>query len=97
MLVSRISRRVLAQHHIALAEDYKKKARTREAHRVGIIHTDLKLADSIEKCANLLRSNPQSVLYFDPSEQKHVKHDCPRVIIDGHREAQFAYIRDQFE
>lgn len=96
MLVSRISRRVLAQHHIALTEDFRQKARTREAHRVGIIHTDMKPADSIEKCATLLRSNPRSVMYFDP-ENRHARHECPQVLVEGHRDAKFAYIRDQFE
>lgn len=87
----------MAQHHIAITDDFVKKTKSREAHRVGIIHTDMKPADSIEKCAHLLRSNPRNIMYFDPETRKHVKHECPEVIVDGHRDAKFAYIRDQFE
>ena len=101
MLISRISRRVLAEHHIALTEDFlrsKNKAlskRTDNKDHVGIINTELRPKDCIESCANLLRANPRNVVFSDPDTS--VQMNCPEVIIDGHVDTKFAYIRDQFE
>lgn len=57
MLVSRISRRVLAQHHIALSEVYSGKQKPQDSSEpnVGIITTGLNAKASIEKCASLLQ------------------------------------------
>ncbi|PAV20924.1 alpha-ketoacid dehydrogenase kinase [Pyrrhoderma noxium] len=101
MLISRISRRVLAEHHIALTEDFlrsKNKAtskRTDNKDHVGIINTELRPKDCIENCANVLRANPRNVVFSDPDTS--VQMNCPEVIIDGHVDTKFAYIRDQFE
>lgn len=56
MLVSRISRRVLAEHHIALSADYGKsdENNTPGEQRIGIIFGGLNVKRSVEKCANLL-------------------------------------------
>ncbi|KAJ7180133.1 branched-chain alpha-ketoacid dehydrogenase kinase [Mycena crocata] len=84
MLVSRISRRVLAEHHIALSEMYSGKqtpAHHGEPH-VGIIFTGLSVARCIEKCASLLRDRGSGV---------------PEIIVDGHLETHFAYIKQHLE
>ncbi len=104
MLVSRISRRVLAEHHIALTDDFIKgssKGRpargylTRNAStHVGIIQTELSPKASIERCVDLLRKNPSSAVYRDAETPDAV---CPRVVVDGHVDTTFAYIREQFE
>ncbi|KLO14956.1 alpha-ketoacid dehydrogenase kinase [Schizopora paradoxa] len=107
MLVSRISRRVLAEHHIALTEDFIKGstkgrpgrgALTRNAStHVGIIQTELSPKASIERCVDLLRKYPSSVIYRDPENPDSKNVPCPRVVVDGHVDTTFAYIREQFE
>lgn len=93
MLISRISRRVLAEHHIALTDDFvNQKRRTDAATRVGIISTDLKPKDAILKCARLLDEAPAGAVLPDARSTSR-----PRVTIDGHLETKFAYIRDQLE
>ena len=101
MLISRISRRVLVEHHIKVTEDYiqsKKNVQSRKhsdtSARVGIITTDLKPKDCIERCIELLELAPRRVL-FDP-DKNYYEH-LPRIIINGHLDTKFAYIRDQFE
>ncbi|CCM01573.1 uncharacterized protein FIBRA_03633 [Fibroporia radiculosa] len=98
MLVSRISRRVLAEHHIALSKHLaaKRKGHTVPDDRVGVIHLGLCVKDSIEKCARFLRRRP-----FD------VDQDCVQdvvqdvawsdVIIDGHMDTKFSYIQAHLE
>ena len=90
MLVSRISRRVLAEHHVSLSEDMtsRRSETSRPDGRVGIISTDLKMSESIAKCVSLLRMRPK---YLEP------KVTIPVVVIDGHTGAEFAYIREHFD
>jgi hypothetical protein len=84
MLVSRISRRVLAEHHIALSEMYsgKETPTTHGEPHVGIIFTGLNVKRCIEKCGNILRQ----------------RRNCwPEIQIDGHSETSFAYIKEHLE
>lgn len=96
MLVSRISRRVLAEHHIALSDIYAGNQResSGEPH-VGIIFTGLNVRRSIERCTRLLRNRPVDVEdhYGDGVEGKR----WPEVIIDGHTQTEFGYIREHLE
>ncbi|KAF9055334.1 alpha-ketoacid dehydrogenase kinase N-terminal domain-containing protein [Hymenopellis radicata] len=89
MLTSRISRRVLAEHHLALSEGYSngKDSDAREPH-VGIISTALDVEASIRKCIDLLRSRP----YYGTSP-----HQWPQIIADGHLGTKFPYIREHLE
>ncbi|KAJ6539374.1 alpha-ketoacid dehydrogenase kinase N-terminal domain-containing protein [Mycena capillaripes] len=83
MLVSRISRRVLAEHHIALSEIHSgKQAPAPGEPHVGIIFTGLNVKRCIEKCGNLLRQRGNG---------------WPEVQIDGHLETHFAYIKEHLE
>ncbi|KAJ7507840.1 branched-chain alpha-ketoacid dehydrogenase [Mycena galericulata] len=84
MLVSRISRRVLAEHHIALSEIHsgKKAPASQGEPHVGIIFTGLNVKRCIEKCGNLLRERGGG---------------WPEVIVDGHLETTFAYIKEHLE
>ncbi len=94
MLVSRISRRVLAHHHIALSDMYAgrhKPEETSEPH-VGIITTGLNVKTSIQKCAELLR--------YKSLEDEDV--DGPNstpaeVVIEGDVDIKFSYIREHLE
>ena len=92
MLISRISRRVLAEHHLALSASFHGQAeRTDSAEcHVGIIYTGLKVKTSIDRCAQLLRRTfcPQYVAG---------SHVWPEVIVDGHIDTSFAYIKEHLE
>ncbi|KAJ7700124.1 branched-chain alpha-ketoacid dehydrogenase kinase [Mycena rosella] len=84
MLVSRISRRVLAEHHIALSEIHSGTHASKnlgEPH-VGIIFTGLHVQRCIEKCAGLLRERGNG---------------WPEIIVDGHLGTHFAYIKEHLE
>ena len=94
MLVSRISRRVLAEHHIALSKSFSEgKSKANQEPHVGIISTELNIKESIERCARLLAESP---LWSEEAyHHKSPKH--PNVIIEGHTDTKFAYIREHFE
>jgi pyruvate dehydrogenase kinase 2/3/4 len=55
MLVSRISRRVLAEHHLALSSAFHGRDHDPDGgDHVGIIYTNLKVKDSIQRCVRYL-------------------------------------------
>ncbi|TRM67523.1 branched-chain alpha-ketoacid dehydrogenase [Schizophyllum amplum] len=84
MLVSRISRRVLAEHHIALTNNFNgHRLYARDPH-VGVIFTGLNVARSVEHCAKLLRRRPN-------------EGGWPEVRVDGHTGTSFAYIGEHLE
>ncbi|KAJ4466082.1 branched-chain alpha-ketoacid dehydrogenase kinase [Lentinula edodes] len=94
MLVSQISRRVLAQHHIALSENYAGKQKPWESAEpnVGIITTGLNVKASIEKCANLLRH--QSLEAEDAEGNAEIPAE---VVIEGDVDMRFSYILERLE
>ncbi|KAI0939949.1 hypothetical protein AcV5_001188 [Taiwanofungus camphoratus] len=98
MLVSRISRRVLAEHHIALAKSLKSKREgdCSPVDHVGIIHLELCVKNSIEKCASILRSRPYDVDQ-DFTEGVTCEAEWSDIIVDGHEGTKFAYIREHLE
>jgi len=90
MLVSRISRRVLAEHHIALSDIHAgRHSEASEEPHVGIIFTGLNVRQSIERCAILLKEKPVGVEGNDG--------EWPDVVIDGHVETKFSYIKEHLE
>lgn len=100
MLISRISRRVLVEHHIALSasHEHERLNGTNSAsssngrgpkNQVGIILTDLSLRDSIERCERILR---------DAYEGERLASDVgiddfPDIEVDGHVDTRFSYIK----
>ena len=97
MLVSRISRRVLAEHHIALTESVKSQGQSSQAQEnVGIICTGLQVQDSIERCVRYLRKRPRDI---DEDVFSGSLNDAEwsEVIVDGHKDTRFAYIREHLE
>lgn len=92
MLISRISRRVLAEHHLALSASFHDQAeKTVSAERhVGIIYTGLNVKTNIDRCAQLLQNTfcPQYVAG---------SHVWPEVVVDGHVDTSFAYIKEHLE
>ncbi|KAH7914330.1 alpha-ketoacid dehydrogenase kinase [Hygrophoropsis aurantiaca] len=96
MLVSRISRRVLAEHHLALTRSFEAKlSNSADEPHVGIIYTGLSMKRSIDKCVELLRSQPYDI--EDESGEWVPNRGWPEVEIDGHLDAKFAYIREHLE
>jgi pyruvate dehydrogenase kinase 2/3/4 len=96
MLVSRISRRVLAEHHIALSDTVagRNRVTSGEDGHVGIIYTGLNVAKSVRRCTALLHELTHGSDRPFPSG-----HDSrwPSVIIEGHIDTQFAYIKEHLE
>ncbi|KAI9442344.1 alpha-ketoacid dehydrogenase kinase N-terminal domain-containing protein [Lactarius indigo] len=92
MLVSRISRRVLAEHHIALSDSVSSRNRitSGEDGHVGIIYTGLNVEKSVRRCTALLHQLTHDSEDPWPS-------GWPGVIIEGHSHAQFAYIKEHLE
>lgn len=94
MLVSRISRRVLAEHHIALSRTYHAKdADGTEEPRIGIIYPQLDVKRCIDRCTGMLRDRP---LLLHGNQDMKIE-AWPEVHVEGHLDTKFAYIRDHFE
>ena len=97
MLSSRISRRVLAEHHIALSEALAGRggeSAEGDSH-VGIIFTGLNVKRSINYCAKLLRERPPNV--EDGLGDVMQGLEWPEVIVKGHIDTKFSYIRKHLE
>ncbi|KAF8165319.1 branched-chain alpha-ketoacid dehydrogenase [Crassisporium funariophilum] len=95
MLVSRISRRVLAEHHIALSESFSGCGKETDGDpHVGIIFTGLNIKRSVERCAKLLSESP--IWQTDPYDEGK-PHRRPEVRLEGHLDTAFAYIREHLE
>ncbi|KAI0719543.1 alpha-ketoacid dehydrogenase kinase N-terminal domain-containing protein [Cerioporus squamosus] len=95
MLVSRISRRVLAEHHIALTKSVKSGNHSSEEN-VGIICTRLQVNNCIERCARYLRRRPTDV------DEDSLSGPLNRALwseveVDGHVDTKFAYIQEHLE
>jgi pyruvate dehydrogenase kinase 2/3/4 len=88
MLVSRISRRVLAEHHISLSTAHHRGSFS-PSNQVGIIDTDLSVKDSIDRCLEILKEAGESEI---GNLQSGVA-SFPRIEIDGHIETRFSYIK----
>lgn len=95
MLVSRISRRVLVEHHLALTKSLGKNSLEAQDPHVGIIYTALNLKTSVDKCVKLLGNRPYCI--EDDTEESNSDRTWPEVIVDGHLDAKFSYIREHLE
>ncbi|KAG9317689.1 alpha-ketoacid dehydrogenase kinase [Chiua virens] len=95
MLVSRISRRVLAEHHVALTKSLGKNSLEEQDPHVGIIYTALNLKRSVDKCVKLLQNRPYCI--DDDMEENWPDGRWPEVVVDGHLDTKFSYIREHLE
>jgi len=96
MLVSRISRRVITQHHIALTSSLDGRvADSTGEPQVGIIITGLNVKRSIEKCVSILSQRPLDIEGHGGEPLRNT--EWPEVIINGHLHTHFAYIREHLE
>lgn len=96
MLVSRISRRVLAEHHLALSNAFHGRDHDPDGgDHVGIIYTNLKVKDSIQRCVKYLtEAVDESSEEKNPGRAPPTK---PNVVIDGQLDTEFSYIREHLE
>jgi len=96
MLVSRISRRVLAEHHLALSSAFHGRDHDPDGgDHVGIIYTNLKVKDCIQRCVRYLTDAANQ----SPEERKNGEGFLkrPNVVIDGQLDTEFSYIREHLE
>lgn len=84
MLISRISRRVLVEHHIALSASHQRGTSLSPKNQVGIIVTDLSVRESIARCQKILREAHETESTTSP---------FPTIEIDGHVDTRFSYIK----
>ena len=101
MLTSRISRRVLAEQHVALSRQFSTQStgphRESEEPQVGIICTGLNVKSSVERCAQLLRGRPLDVEGIGSQAPDNIDTGWPRVFVDGHTGTSLPYIREHLE
>lgn len=97
MLVSRISRRVLAEHHLALSDSVagKDHGSSEEERHVGIIYTGLNVEKSVRRCTALLHQLTHDSDAPEYSNNRDIR--WPKVVIEGHAGTQFPYIREHLE
>jgi pyruvate dehydrogenase kinase 2/3/4 len=97
MLVSRISRRVLAEHHISLSDSVAGRSHgsSEEERHVGIIYTGLNVEKSVRRCTALLHQLTHDSDDPECPNSRNVR--WPEVVIEGHTSTQFAYIREHLE
>jgi len=95
MLTSRISRRVLAKHHLALSHSFSAGIQEFGTgdRPIGIIYTDLNVKRSIDKCTQLLKERSH---HIDDNHGIPSTH-WPDVIVDGHLATTFAYMKEHVE
>ncbi|KAF8314766.1 alpha-ketoacid dehydrogenase kinase N-terminal domain-containing protein [Clavulina sp. PMI_390] len=93
MLISRISRRVLVEHHIALSASHQSKNPAGRKNHVGIIVTDLNVKASIERCINILKEAYAS----DNDQSEGPPLDFPNIQVDGHADTRFSYIKEHLD
>jgi pyruvate dehydrogenase kinase 2/3/4 len=102
MLVSRLSRRVLVEHHIALSDIMAGRIRHEDAEteggRVGIIWTALNVKNCMDKCIRWLKERPVDLGDDSWNTQGMPLPDqWPEIVIDGHLNTRFSYIREHLE
>ena len=99
MLISRISRRVLVEHHVALTQGLCERDDDPDAPKhVGIIYTNLSVKESIDKCIRFLKSE-EGMYGLRRLEEPTLRGTgiWPEIIIDGHLDARFPYIKEHLE
>lgn len=96
MLVSRISRRVLAEHHLALSSAFHGRDHDPDGgDHVGIIYTNLNVKDCIQRCVRYLTDVVDQPSGESNTGKAFLKK--PQVVIDGQLDTEFSYIREHLE
>ncbi|KAI8902867.1 branched-chain alpha-ketoacid dehydrogenase [Globomyces pollinis-pini] len=84
-LQSRISRRVLAEQHIAITKSFEKKKHSNLM--IGVVHSECKANEAVQKCYKLAGKLFTDAFLTAP----------PELILDGHTHAKFTYIPAHIE
>ncbi|KAJ2999907.1 hypothetical protein HDV02_001426 [Globomyces sp. JEL0801] len=84
-LQSRISRRVLAEQHIAITKSFEKKKHSNLM--IGVVHSECKANEAVQKCYQLAGKLFTDAFLTAP----------PELILDGHTHAKFTYIPAHIE
>ncbi|KAG8856815.1 hypothetical protein FRB96_006319 [Tulasnella sp. 330] len=96
MLVSRISRRVLSEHHIALTDTMAGRHPDGTSGHVGIIYNDINVKATIDKCIDLLKERDRDE--SDDPEFYAISEDrWPIFELDGDLDTKVSYIREHLE
>jgi hypothetical protein len=91
MLVSRISRRVLAEHHLALTDGLLGKENYNNTkNNVGIIFTGLSVKQSMDKFVKFFQERHHDARLADLAV-------LPEIVVDGDLDTSFHYIREHLE
>ena len=99
MLVSRISRRVIAEHHIALSDTLAGRHPFVPDGHVGVIHNKVNIKGVLERCKDILDSRPHGLadgldLKVAPGDlQREFGDQWPELVINGHVDTNVAYIK----
>ncbi|KAG9039571.1 hypothetical protein FRB95_009151 [Tulasnella sp. JGI-2019a] len=96
MLVSRISRRVLSEHHIALTDTMAGRHPDGAQGHVGIIYNDINVKATIDKCTHLLREMDWDER-DDPEFCALGEDRWPVFKMDGDLDTKVSYIREHLE
>ncbi|OZJ05459.1 hypothetical protein BZG36_01668 [Bifiguratus adelaidae] len=89
MLRSRISRRVIAEQHLALTQNHHDPSWGDGHVHIGVVFTRCSTQETISKCVRLAQSHV--------SKRFALTSDAPRVDVDGHPDTHFTYIPDHIE
>ena len=88
-----------SSHRTELELEHKKPS-SEDEDRVGIIHRRLDVKSSIQRCIDLLQSEPDqyaSRVGLDEEDVRDGEVVLPKVTVDGHLDTRVAYIREHFE
>ncbi|KAG8973815.1 hypothetical protein FRC05_008234 [Tulasnella sp. 425] len=101
MLVSRISRRVICEHHIALSDTLAGRHPDGKKGHVGVIYNEIKIKDTIERCVKMLKQRPRDMAEDEELKsmgaRKGAEENWPTFKIDGHLDTKVSYIKEHLE
>ncbi|KIO32883.1 hypothetical protein M407DRAFT_66301 [Tulasnella calospora MUT 4182] len=101
MLVSRISRRVICEHHIALSDTLAGRHPDGTKGHVGVIYNEIGIKDTIERCVELLKQRPRDMADDEELKsmgaRKGAEENWPTFKIDGHLDTKVSYIKEHLE
>ncbi|KAG8926549.1 hypothetical protein FRC00_002804 [Tulasnella sp. 408] len=101
MLVSRISRRVICEHHIALSDTLAGRHPDGTKGHVGVIYNEIKIKDTIERCVKMLKQRPRDMADDEELKsmgaRKGAEENWPTFKIDGHLDTKVSYIKEHLE
>ncbi|RUP48897.1 hypothetical protein BC936DRAFT_143716 [Jimgerdemannia flammicorona] len=93
MLRSRISRRVIAEQHLALTHSHELPHSEEKRDCIGMVNTHCSAIEIVGKCAGLARDHCISTYGHGQPD----RWEPPQVVVNGHPDVSFTYIPDHLE